>query len=285
MPPTIHPATRVGPVHLVVADLDRSLAFYTERLGLRVRAREHDVASVGVDGVELLVLTARASATRPIGTTGLYHFAILVPTRVALAHALRQLLETKTPMQGFADHGVSEAIYLADPDGNGIEVYRDRPRDEWPRDEAGRLRMGSDSLDLRDLLADAAGPASPQLPALTAMGHTHLHVARLSDAEAFYAGVLGFDVMQRYGPSALFLSAGGYHHHIGVNTWAGVGAPAPPPGAIGLQYFVILLPDADELRRIETRLRSAGVEIAASGSDLLLHDPSGNGVMLRASSS
>jgi catechol 2,3-dioxygenase len=280
---SIHPATHIGPVYLTVADLDRSVPFYEKHVGLTLRARQEDSAVLSVDGTDLVVLSARASAPKVSGTTGLYHFAILVPTRRALAQALRRLIETRTPMQGFADHGVSEALYLADPDGNGIEIYRDRPREEWPADATGRLRMGSDPLDLRNLLADANEP-SGKLPPGTTMGHAHLHVARLPETEAFYGGVLGFDVTQRYGPGALFLSAGGYHHHIGVNTWAGVDAPRPPEGAIGLQHFVILLPDAGELHRVASRLSAAGIPTTAAGTDLVVRDPSGNGVMLRTTS-
>src|SRR5262249_52339793 len=154
-------------------------------------------------------------------TTGLYHFAILVPSRADLARSLMRLVETETVLQGAADHGVSEALYLADLDGNGIEIYRDRPRAEWPVVDgpatalgAGRLRMGADPLDF-DNLASAAAPG-PVLPPGTVIGHVHLHVARLDEAQQFYVDVLGFELMQRYGPSALFVSAGGYHHHIGL---------------------------------------------------------------------
>lgn len=221
------------------------------------------------------------AAPRVRGTTGLYHFAILVPSRADLARSLRRLADTDTVMQGFADHGVSEALYLADPDGNGIEIYRDRPRAEWPMAN-GAVQMTADPLDLEDLLA-AAPPASGQFHALadgTVIGHVHLHVGNLAEAEAFYVGVLGFDLIQRYGPSALFVSAGGYHHHVGLNTWAGVGAPPPPPGAIGLRHFVVRLPTAGARTRIVERINAARVPIVAHEYGSLVHDPARNAILL-----
>jgi catechol 2,3-dioxygenase len=185
-------------------------------------------------------------------------------------------------MQGFSDHGVSEAIYLADPEGNGIEVYRDRPRGEWPTTD-GRLRMGSEPLDVEALLAEAeqAAVATARepwggLPPGTRIGHVHLHVAFLEDTLDFYTRVLGFGLTMRYGDSALFLAAGGYHHHIGANTWAGVGAPRPPAGALGLDHFVVLLPDDAALADVAGRLGAAGVEAEVRPEAIAVADPSGN---------
>src|SRR5687767_7666956 len=234
----------IGAVHLTIASLDRSVGFYEGHLGFRTRQRSAATAALGAGDDDLLVLHEAASAPRVTRTTGLYHFAILVPSRLELAHSLQRLAGKRTPMQGFSDHGVSEAMYLADPDGNGIEVYRDRPRSEWPF-AGGRLHMGADPLDLDGLLAELDGRGSvwSGLAPETRIGHVHLHVHRLADAERFYVDGLGFDVMQRWGTSALFLAVGGYHHHIGLNTWAGVGAPPPPPGAIGLRHFGLQLAD------------------------------------------
>jgi catechol 2,3-dioxygenase len=273
----IDPATTVGEVHLTISDLDRSVAFYMARLGLDVQRRDDRAARLGAGGRALLELVQAESAPRVRGTTGLYHFAILVPSRADLARALRRLAETGTVMQGFADHGVSEALYLADPDGNGIEIYRDRPRSEWPI-QNGRLRMGADPLNVEDLLNEA-GPGDGLAPGTT-MGHVHLHVADLAAAEAFYIGVLGFDLMQRYGPSALFVSAGGYHHHIGLNTWAGVGAPPPPPGALGLRHFVVRFPDAGAREQVAARVRAAGVSAVPQDGGLLIRDPARNALLL-----
>ena len=279
------PAAHIGAVHLTISNLDRSVTFYESRLGFAVHRREDRRAYLGAGGPDLLVLSESATARRVHGTTGLYHFAILVPSRADLGRALRRLVDTRTVLQGASDHGVSEALYLADPDGNGIEIYRDRPREQWPfvglpagaSAKAGSaLRMGADPLDLDGILAEPDGTTPTGLAPLTVIGHVHLHVSHLEAAERFYVGVLGFDLMQRYGPSALFVSAGGFHHHIGLNTWAGVGAPPPPAGAIGLEFFVVELPDAAALDDTAARLDAAGVPSERDDRTLRAHDPSGN---------
>ena len=269
----IDPRTRIGAVHLTISDLRRSVRFYETHLGLSVHRRDERTAWLGAGGADLLILSQCETAPRVRGTTGLYHFAILVPSRADLARSLRRLIATDTVMQGAADHGVSEALYLADEDGNGIEIYRDRPRDQWPV-VGGQLRMGADPVDLEALLADAGrADSGAGVPPGTTIGHVHLHVSRLEEAHAFYVDLLGFDMMQRYGPSALFVAAGGYHHHIGLNTWAGVGAPPPPPGAIGLKHFVVSLPTAAALAAVDERLRAAGVVTEPLEGGLLIHDP------------
>lgn len=279
--PAIHPATRLGYVHLIVSDLERSLAFYQQVLGFEIHRREVDRAYLGVGRTDLLVLTERRQAHKVQGTTGLYHFAILVPSRLELAQSLKNIAETQTPVDGFADHLVSEAIYLSDPDGNGIEIYRDRPRSEW-KFQNGQLKMATDPIDLNGVLAELEGVSEPWagLHPDTVLGHMHLHVSDLPQAEAFYHEVLGFDLMVRYGPSASFLSAGGYHHHIGINTWAGVGAPPPPPDATGLRWYVIRLPDSEELAKVVDRVRSAGLEPEEQQRGLLVRDPAQNGILL-----
>jgi catechol 2,3-dioxygenase len=274
-------AVQVGPVHLTISDLDRSLRFYEAQLGFKVHRRDDRTAWLGAGGPNLLILSRCESAPRVRGTTGLYHFAVLVPSRVELARSLRRLVETDTVMQGFADHGVSEAMYLADPDGNGIEVYRDRPQTEWPF-AGGRLHMGADPLDLDGLLAelDGRGSAWSGLAPDTRIGHVHLHVDRLVDAERFYVDGLGFEVMQRWGTSALFLAVGGYHHHIGLNTWAGVGAPPPPPGAIGLRHFVLRLADQAAVTGVVDRLRRMNTAVEAADGGFLVQDPARNSILL-----
>ena len=277
---SIDPRATIGAVHLTVSDLGRSVRFYESHLGFLEHGRDGRTARLGAGGADLLVLTECETAPRVRGTTGLYHFAVLVPSRVELARSLRRLVETETVLQGFADHGVSEAIYLGDPDGNGIEIYRDRPRGEWPY-LAGRLHMGADPLDVEELLrsVDRQDRSGAGLAKTTVIGHVHLHVARLDEAEMFYVGVLGFDVMQRYGPAALFVSAGGYHHHIGLNTWAGVGAPPPPPGAVGLRHFVVRLPDRAALDRTLDRIRAAGLDAEREEAGMVIRDPARNAVM------
>jgi catechol 2,3-dioxygenase len=276
----IDPRTSIGEVHLTIADLDRSVRFYRTHLGFVVRHRGDRTATLGAPGRDLVVLTECEAAPRVRGTTGLYHFAILVPSRADLACALRRLVATSTMLQGAADHGVSEALYLADPDGNGIEIYRDRPRAEWPIVE-GTLRMGADPFDLERLLAESRADGDTVAVA-TVVGHVHLHVSRLADAERFYVGVLGFELMQRYGPSALFVAAGGYHHHIGLNTWAGVGAPPPPSGAIGLKHFEVRLADDTLVHDIAARLDAADVYYERSDGGVLTRDPSGNAILFRS---
>ena len=278
----IDPAASIGWVHLTISDLERSVRFYESHLGFAVHRQDGRTACLGAGGPDLLVLSQCETAPRVRGTTGLYHFAILVPTRADLARSLRRLVATETVLQGAADHGVSEALYLADPDGNGIEIYRDRPRAEWPY-AGGQLRMGADPIDLDELLTEKASvPDRAGLATGTVIGHVHLHVARLDDAERFYVGVLGFQLMQRYGPSALFVSAGGYHHHIGLNTWAGVGAPPPPPGAIGLRHFVVQLPSESAVEQVASRARAAGIAIEPLDDGLLVRDPAKNAIVLRA---
>ncbi len=264
---------RIGAVHLTVADLERQVAFYETSVGLTVRLRDEGVAWLGAGGEDLLVLHAHPSARRFSGTTGLYHFAVLVPTRRDLARALRRLVDARTSLQGVADHGVSEALYLADPEGNGIEIYRDRPREAWPT-VGGQLQMGTDPLDLDGLLSELGGDVSRdarRAPAPT-LGHVHLHVADLAATEQFYTGVLGFELTQRFGRSASFFAAGGYHHHIGANIWAGAGAPPPPPGALGLDHFEIagsgLVFDPTSDRKPSPTPSS------------LVRDPSGNAIRL-----
>ena len=277
----IDPGTRIGAVHLTTSDLRRSVLFYEAHLGFVVHRRDDRTAWLGAGDHDLLVLSQSESAPRVRGTTGLYHFAILVPSRADLSRSLRRLVETGTVLQGAADHGVSEALYLADEDGNGIEIYRDRPRGDWPV-VAGQLRMRADPLDLDALLAQAGGAESGAgLARGTVIGHVHLHVPRLADAEAFYVGVLGFELMQQYGSGALFVAAGGYHHHIGLNTWAGVGAPPPPPGAVGLRHFVVSLPDEAALAAVAERLITAGVTPEPREGGLLIHDPAKNAILLK----
>jgi catechol 2,3-dioxygenase len=267
----------VGPVALNVADLAAAVPFY-RALGLRVGRQEGTSAALGAGGEDLLLLEERSGAPRPRRATGLYHFAILVPTRRDLARALRHLAEAQVPFQGFADHLVSEAIYLADPEGNGIEIYRDRPREEWVYD-GGRLRMTTDPLDVDGLLRELEGDREPWqgLPPGTKMGHVHLRVSDLAVAEAFYRDVLGLDLTTRYGSAASFLSKGGYHHHIGLNTWESLGAPAPPAEAPGLRRFRLHLP-AGEVSRIRAVAEERGITGEETRDGMILRDPAGNAV-------
>lgn len=276
--------TQIGTVALSVSDLSRALAFYQEHLGFRILSQQNGEATLGAADEALLHLREKPGARAVRGTSGLYHFAILMPNRLELARILRNFARNETPLQGFSDHLVSEALYLADPDGNGIEVYRDRPRSEWPYRD-GKLMMATDPLDLDDILSEL--PPEEQewagLPAGTTIGHIHLHVSNISREEAFYCDLLGFELITRYPPSASFLGAGGYHHHIGINVWAGVGAPPPPPNAVGLRWYTIDLPSEAAREQVAQRLNSAGVQLETHEQGLFLRDPAENGIVLRVS--
>ena len=252
---------RLGAAHLTVADLDRSVGYYQDALGLRVHRREDGVAALGAGADDLLVLHEEPGA-RPGGrTAGLFHFALLYPSREALARAVQRLGATRTPVEGASDHGVSEAIYLRDPDNHGIELYADRPRAAWPPPEAPGQRVGmyTRPLDLDDLLA-TIGDAAPvaHADAGLRMGHLHLHVGDLGAARAFYVDRLGLDLMTTY-PGALFLAAGGYHHHLGANTWAGEGVRPAPEGTARLLEWTMQFDDPAELDAVRERM---GGEVA-----------------------
>jgi catechol 2,3-dioxygenase len=229
----------IGQVSLTVSDLARSIRFYTEVLGFEASGTQ--LAPPG--GRVLLDLHERKDAiAKPRRSTGLYHFAILVPSRAALGRSLRRLSDQRWPLSGAADHLVSEALYLSDPDGLGIEIYRDRPRDTWTNDH-GELAMATDPLDLQAIYDEPGAETTWRgLESGTVMGHVHLHVSHLDAAEAFYCGRIGFDVMVRRYPGALFVAAGGYHHHLGLNVWTGIGAPPPPEQAVGLRSFTVESP-------------------------------------------
>lgn len=280
---SIHPEATPGVVSLTIADLDRSVRYYRDGLGLHVRRRDDGAAWLGTDGADILHLVERPGALpHPArGVTGLYHFAILVPSRRALARSLRQLAQSGTPLGGASDHRVSEALYLTDPDGNGIEIYRDRPRDEWAFRE-GTIVITTERLDFDSLLGELAGDDTPWLglEAGTRLGHMHLHVGHLPEAVRFYQELIGLDLMMMYGPTAAFLSAGGYHHHLGLNTWAGVGAPAPPEGMAGLNWWTLELPADAARQEVIGRLKGAGWPVAEHALGTLVRDPAGNGVVL-----
>jgi catechol 2,3-dioxygenase len=238
----------IGPVHLRVAHVAQVRSYYERAIGLGTLEETNDTVALGADTPLVVLHHHPDAAPAPARTTGLFHLAILVPGRPDLARALQRVVAAGERFTGASDHFVSEALYLRDPEGNGIEIYRDRPREEWRYEPNGELRMGTIALDLDGVIADMPGGEDTGMPAGTVIGHVHLHVADLGPAELFYAGRLGFDVTVRSYPGALFLSRDGYHHHIGLNTWAGQGAPPPPPGSRGLEYFEIEGPAEEELR-------------------------------------
>jgi catechol 2,3-dioxygenase len=279
--PEIADRTAVGAVHLTVADLERSLAYYREAIGLGVLEQADGRASIGAGERELLVLVEAAGARPAYGHTGLYHFALLLPERVDLARWLAHAGRDDVPLVGLSDHFVSEAIYLSDPDGHGIEIYWDRPREVWEGEVFER--MTTLPLDVGSLLTELPDPMSEPfegLPAGTVMGHVHLKVASIPDTVAFYGDVLGFELMAQLGEQAAFLAAGGYHHHIGANTWESAGASPPPEGLAGLRHATIVLPDAGERDRVVERLEQAGHATKQSDDGTRVRDPSGNALVL-----
>ncbi|MBP1973744.1 VOC family protein [Cohnella thailandensis] len=277
-----HAGTEMGAVHLKVSDLERSTSYYTEVLGLSVLNRYAGLVRLTADGVHPLILLEQipgALALPPGRHSGLYHFALLVPSRRDLGNALRHLIGRQVRL-GSSDHGVSEALYLSDPDGIGIEIYRDRDRSEWTYLPGGQVFMRTDPLDAAGLLREAEVREWEGLPVGTRIGHVHLHVGDLNRAEAFYSRLLGFRIMLRYGPSALFAGAGGYHHHLGLNVWAGEGAPATPDRATGLKYFTIVNPDPDHIEWLLEEFAARSIPVDARGDGWYFKDPFGIGIRL-----
>jgi catechol 2,3-dioxygenase len=277
----LSPSTTVGPVHLTVAQLERSLDFYREAVGLEILHQSPGRASLGVGGRELLGIVEEARARPAAGHSGLYHFALLLPERVDLARWLAHAARDRMSLVGLSDHFVSEALYLSDPDFHGIEIYWDRPREVWEGQVASR--MTTLPLDVESLLGELKEPRTEVfegLPADTRIGHVHLKVARIAETLDFYRDVLGFAVMAQLGSHAVFLSAGGYHHHLGANTWESAGVMVPPPGAAALRHATIVLPDDAERDRVLERVERSGQSLQDSSSGTVIRDPSGIALLL-----
>lgn len=276
---------------LTVANLDNQLAFYRQVLGFHLHWRDGNAAGLGAGGADLLQLAEQPNLKRYRGVTGLYHFAVLFPNRRELAVALARLFALRYRNHP-TDHVMTKTTYLDDPEGNGIELYAESPEDGMfiiengefvTRRTDGRYSDGREPLDVEALfsLLQEDDQVQAPLPPETRIGHVHLHVRDVAEALAFYHGVIGFDVMghsQKF--QAAFVSAGGYHHHLGLNTWQGVGAPPPPADAVGLRHFTVQLPHAAELETILGRARAAGWPMAQQPNGWLLRDPSHNAVVL-----
>ncbi|MCM3125081.1 VOC family protein [Mesobacillus sp. AQ2] len=275
------PVTFVGRVDLKVQDLERSVAFYQDVIGFKLFEKTQKSAKFTVDGNNVLLSIEQPEDVMPKQrrTTGLYHFAILLPHRADLANILKHFVQLRLPLQGASDHLVSEALYLADPDGNGIEIYIDRPASDWTWNES-QVVMTTEPLDAEGLLEEDKRGTWNGLPAGTVMGHIHLHVSELDKTEEFYTKGLGFNVVSRYGPQALFISTGKYHHHIGLNTWNGVGAPKPAENSVGLRSFSLVLPDEESVKETISRLISVGAEVTEENGVIVTVDPSGNRIKL-----
>ena len=288
---SIHPATKVGLVSLTVANLDNQIAFYQQALGFVQHWREGSEAVLGTGERELLRLVEQSAYKRYQRVTGLYHFAVLFPDRRELARVMARLFALK--YRNFpTDHIMTKTTYLDDPEGNGIELYCESPEDgTWSlkngeyitRRADGSLSDGREPLDVEALFGHLKEDdrLDASIPSETRMGHIHLHVRDLHEALDFYHGVIGFDIMGVVDSVRMaFVSAGGYHHHIGLNTWQGEGAPPPPTDALGLRYFTIQLPDQAALDEVVSRVEKAGIPANQTDEGLLLYDPSQNGVLL-----
>lgn len=274
------PYTYIGQVNLKVTDLNRSLEFYKRIVGFRVLKQTGKFAELTADGKTVLLTIEQPDDVVPKRdrTTGLYHFALLLPSRSDLAQFVLHLSDNHIRI-GSADHLVSEALYFSDPDGNGIEVYRDREAAEWTWSD-GQVAMATDPLDFRDLLAGVTERTWNGLPSDTVMGHIHLHVSELERIREFYVEGLGFELILRFGGQALFIADGKYHHHIGLNTWNGVGAPRPPENGAGLKSFTIVYPSEEARAQAVANVRKLGSTVTAEGEEFTVADPSGNRIRL-----
>lgn len=275
----------MGAVSLTVRDLDRSIDYYQNHIGLRLLDHSDGTAILGVGELPLVKLHRLPQALPLRNVTGLYHFALLLPTRADLAKVFTHFIDAQTPLTGAADHLFSEAVYLSDPDGHGIEIYADRTPEVWYNRD-GILVGDTIALDIEDVMKELNGstPEFEGLPDGTVMGHMHLHVSNIPNAERFYLGTIGLNkpksTMEM--PTASFLGAGGYHHHLGINTWAGVGAPPPPPDSARLLNYEILFPDDGALQTVLQRLDASYIEPQETDQGWLVRDPSQNSILLRA---
>ncbi|MDP1779848.1 MAG: VOC family protein [Anaerolineales bacterium] len=289
---SIHPATLMGYVSLTVANLDNQILFYQQTLGFKLHWRENNKAGLGAGGVDLLRLTEEPNLKKYRGVTGLYHFAVLFPNRRELARAVARLSALKYRNYP-TDHIMTKTTYLDDPEGNGIELYCESPEDGTfiienndfvTRRTDGTLSSGREPLDVEALFSHLKedDKLDDPLPLETRVGHVHVHVRNVQEAVDFYHGMIGFDVMGMSSTfQAAFISAGGYHHHLGLNAWQGEGAPPPQTDAVGLRYFTIDLPNQKALDDVIERINKAGIPSNQIEEGLLLYDPSQNGVVLR----
>lgn len=281
----IHKDTHIGNVTLKVRDLEKLIQFYTKTIGLKILTRSDSAAQLTADGIKpLLTLEGNPELEqRPVRSAGLYHLALLVPTRKDLAYVLQHFIQTDTRLAGASNHKFSEAIYLQDPENNGIEVYRDVDRKDWIRDEKGKLPAVSEPLDVQGLLDEADNKKWNGLPEKTVMGHVHLNVTNIPEAEEFYMNVLGFEEQTRMDHHALFISAGGYHHHIALNIWNGPNAIPSPIDATGLLHYEIVVPSAEVLDDLKNSLQEHNIAFIAEPNRLFVKDPAGNGVVIKNS--
>lgn len=262
---------KVTRVILKVRDLSRSIEYYENVIGLKVRKKEMDRAYLTADGKKDLVVLKQPENAEPPepGSTGLFHIALLLPARAALADLWLYLKNHPRWLAGASDHSVSEAVYLEDPDGNGIEIYADR-------EDVPVMDMGTERLQIEELLEHATGKPWTGIPNDTVMGHIHLKVRDVKEAVVFYRDLLGFELMMEMGSSAAFMSTGGYHHHIGLNSWDSLRGSAPPDNTTGLDKAVVSLPDRETLETIKKRMNKESIPSADHQEPMVVKDPSGN---------
>ncbi len=276
------PHVIVGEVNIKVKKMESTVAFYETVIGLKVLSKTAERTVLTADGVTPLVTLEQPADIVPLAGrhSGLYHFALLLPARADLAVFLRHLIETGYRF-GAADHYVSEALYITDPEGNGIEIYWDRPSTVWKWDNE-MVEMATLQLDAKSILAESNAPWNG-LPSGTIMGHIHLHVGDLKQAEHFYNDLLGFKTVAYY-PQAAFMSTGNYHHHIAINMWQGVGAPTPPRNMVGLNWYAVVFPNDSVRQDALSRLEASGIQVAQEADDYMTSDPAGNRIKLVVSS-
>lgn len=273
-----HPV--ISSVNLLVENLQSTMKFYIDVLGFKVLKETETEATLTADGkTPILTLQQPSDIQKRKRSTGLYHIAFLLPNRSDLADIIHYFIKTQYPLQGASDHHVSEALYLADPEGNGIEIYIDRPTDQWKWDD-GQVHMTTVALDIESILREASTEGWKGMPEQTLVGHIHLQVNELQKTKQFYCDLLGFEPVLNYGSQALFISKHRYHHHIGMNTWGSAGAPAPAENSAGLKWFTILVPDEKELQAVKDRLQAAGEYIAEEQGSFITKDPAGIRVRL-----
>ena len=273
----------VGAVHLATSNFTEQVRFYTFSLGLKVISQEEVMIRLGAGKEPLIGLEWDPAAFHEEGTTGLYHVAIRLPNRLELARVVAHLAENGNDFVGVADHGVSESFYLTDYDGNGLELYADRPAADWPRDSLGGLKMGTDPLDIDNLIGEigAETPSWAGIAAGTDIGHVHLTVNDLKAAEEFYTKVIGLEETQRLPSGAIFFSSGNYHHQVAVNNWLGENAPNRVEEAEGMRWFELVAKDKKTTEGIRSRSEKGRGAVEEKAGGFLLHDPAGNGVVVK----
>lgn len=276
------PHTFVGQVDLKVENLERSLKFYQEILGFSILERYEKKAILTADGKMPLVSIQQPKDVAPKQShkTGLYHFAILLPSRADLGSILKKIIDSGYPLHGGSHHGISEAIYLEDPDGNGIEIYADTSPETW-KWQSGLLAAEGKPLDFNGLLAEGRDKKWEKIPSEALIGHIHLSVSELEKAEVFYKQGLGFDVVMRIPKQAVFFSTGKYHHHIAINIWNSIGAPAADENSVGMSWFSLIFPTNEAREKVIEQLRDLGYQLKTENGRFIVEDPSKNAIWLK----